>query len=42
MKAWNSGLSGDNEVRQNISKGMIAYWIQRKEQKQMQQKQEDR
>lgn len=39
VKAWNNGLYWPNEVRENISRGMIVYWQQRKEQQQQQQQQ---
>lgn len=30
IKAWNNGKQWPAEVKENISKGMIAYWIDRK------------
>jgi hypothetical protein len=32
IRAWNNGLEWPDEVKKNISRGMIAYWIQRKQQ----------
>ena len=34
FKAWNSGLEWSDEVKNNISKVMIVYWQQRKQQQQ--------
>lgn len=31
IRAWNNGLEWPEEVKENISNGMIAYWIERKE-----------
>ena len=35
IKAWNNGLEWPVETKENISKGMVAYWIQRKQQQQI-------
>lgn len=32
IKAWNNGLEWPDTVKENISKGMIVYWIRRKQQ----------
>jgi hypothetical protein len=34
VEAWNKGHYWPEEVKENISKGMIAYWHQRKQQEQ--------
>jgi len=33
VEAWNRGISWPNEVKENISRGMVVYWIQKKESK---------
>jgi hypothetical protein len=30
IRAWNSGIRWPDEVKENISRGMVVYWIQRK------------
>lgn len=30
LPAWNSGRRWNDEVKENISRGMVVYWIQRK------------
>ena len=33
---WNNGTKSPDVVKENISRGMVVYWIQRKEGKQKQ------
>lgn len=32
VKAWNKGVKWPDEVKENISRGMIVYWIRRRKQ----------
>jgi hypothetical protein len=34
VKAWNNGLTWTDEVKNNISQGMLAYWKTKKQQRQ--------